>query len=128
MSIMIIISIIMCFFLIISTYILNKRSYDNEKLSQYECGLENFEEELTLETREKFYIKFYIIAIIFLIFDLESILLYPVTLLFNINNTYNIESILNISWLFKGYLIFIFFMSFLILGLLYETKKNVIYQ
>jgi len=53
---------------------------EEESRSQYECGIELFEEKK--ETREKFYIKFYIIAIIFLIFDLESILLYPASILF----------------------------------------------
>jgi len=123
MSIMIILSMGISVGIIILTYILNKRSYDYEKLTQYECGLENFEEESTVETREKFYIKFYIIAIIFLIFDLESILLYPVTMLFNKTNLFT--DIGNIN---NGYIIFLIFMIMLILGIVYETKKGVIYK
>lgn len=130
-------------FLIIFTYLLNKKSYDSEKLSQYECGIEPFDENQTTlyqleninntntETREKFYLKFYIIGIIFLIFDLESILLYPIVLspaisylkitsLSNININIFMENI-NI-----GYLIFLFFMFMLILGLIYEYKKKVL--
>lgn len=143
MSIMIIISMIISIGITILTYILNKRSYDYEKLTQYECGLENFEEESIVESahRDKFYIKFYIIAIIFLIFDLESILLYPVTLLFNKNNLYfnpnlSLDLITLITphlegiwgWEVKGYIIFIIFMIMLILGIIYETKKGVIYK
>lgn len=135
MSIMIIISMIISIGVTLLTYILNKRSYDYEKLTQYECGLENFEEESIIESarKDKFYIKFYIIAIIFLIFDLESILLYPVTLLFNKNNLYfnpNISFPLEgiWGWEVKGYIIFIIFMIMLILGIIYETKKGVIYK
>ena len=49
---------------------INKR----EKNTIYECGYHEIE-----EPREKFYMKFYILAIIFLIFDLETILLYPIS-------------------------------------------------
>lgn len=128
--------------LIIFTYILNKKSYDFEKLSQYECGIEPFEENQTTlyqlnnntitETREKFYLKFYIIGITFLIFDLESILLYPIifspalnylqtTSIFKINNFYLLEESINM-----GYIVFLIFMFMLILGLIYEYKKKVL--
>lgn len=125
---MIIISILISVIIIVLTYILNKRAYDYEKLSQYECGLENFEEESHAETREKFYIKFYIIAIIFLIFDLESIMLYPMTLLFNKNNIINNHTLGSLIEPSIGYTILIIFMVMLILGLIYETKKKVIYK
>lgn len=131
MSIMILISLGISIGITILTYILNKRSYDYEKVTQYECGLENFEEELSSVSREKFYIKFYIIAIIFLIFDLESILLYPITKLFNIARITEIidgESIIYNNEQNVGYIIFIIFMIMLILGLIYETKKGVIYK
>ena len=45
---------------------------DNEKLSSYECGFNPF-----LDARSPFDTKFYIIAIIFLIFDLEVAFLFP---------------------------------------------------
>lgn len=124
--------------LIIFTYILNKKSYDFEKLSQYECGIEPFDENISnynlyniniTETREKFYLKFYIIGIIFLIFDLESILLYPIVFSPVLINNPKIDISVPI-WggeeIYLGYLIFIIFMFFLIIGLIYEYKKKVL--
>lgn len=142
MSLMIKICLGIASILILFTYILNKKSYDFEKFSQYECGIEPFEENQTTlyqlnnnsitETREKFYLKFYIIGIIFLIFDLESILLYPIifspalnylqtTTNFQLNNLNLFNESINI-----GYIIFLIFMFMLILGLIYEYKKKVL--
>ena len=71
-----------------------------------------------------FYLKFYIIGIIFLIFDLESILLYPIV--------YS-PSLPQIGLSFEthannyiGYIVFIIFMIMLVLGLIYEYKKKVL--
>lgn len=142
MSLMIKICIGIASILIILTYLLNKKSYDFEKSSQYECGIEPFEENQTTlyqlnnntitETREKFYLKFYIIGIIFLIFDLESILLYPIVFspaltyiktssLYKMNYINIFQENINIS-----YIIFLIFMFMLILGLIYEYKKKVL--
>ena len=45
---------------------------DLEKISAYECGFHPFE-----DTRQKFNIRFYLVAILFIIFDLEIIYLFP---------------------------------------------------
>lgn len=117
--------------LIIFTYVLNKKSYDFEKLSQYECGIEPFDENITTgegETREKFYLKFYIIGIIFLIFDLESLLLYPIVFspAFTFLHNTDIINISNITINWIPYFVFLIFMFMLILGLIYEYKKKVL--
>jgi NADH:ubiquinone oxidoreductase subunit 3 (subunit A) len=117
--------------LIIFTYILNKKSYDFEKLSQYECGIEPFDENISTgegETREKFYLKFYIIGIIFLIFDLESLLLYPIVFspAFTFLHNTDIINITNIPINWIPYFVFLIFMFMLILGLIYEYKKKVL--
>lgn len=107
--------------LILFTFFLNKKSYDFEKLSQYECGIEPFDENQFY--LEKFYLKFYIIGIIFLIFDLESILLYPI--IFYSPS----QQLLTDQWsggAYTGYIIFLIFMFMLILGLIYEYKKKVL--
>jgi NADH:ubiquinone oxidoreductase subunit 3 (subunit A) len=49
------------------------RIKDSEKLSQYECGFEPFDEA----TRHPFDIHFYVVGILFLIFDVEVSLLFP---------------------------------------------------
>ena len=50
---------------------------DKEKLSQYECGFEPFE-----SARLKFDIRFYLVAILFVIFDLEVAFLFPWAVVF----------------------------------------------
>lgn len=49
-----------------------ERFVDLEKVSVYECGFEPFE-----DTRNVFEVKFYLVAILFVIFDLEVIFLFP---------------------------------------------------
>lgn len=121
MSIMIIISIIIAIAIILGTFILNKFTSSStvEKLSQYECGFEPIEEKPGIETRERYYIKFHIVAVIFLIFDLEAILLYPFTtiLFYNISIGENIVLALNVFYIF---------LIFLTIGLFYEYKKGVL--
>lgn len=53
-------------------FILGKQKPDSEKLSQYECGFAPIDDH-----HKKFNIKFYLIAIIFIIFDLEVAFLFP---------------------------------------------------
>lgn len=124
MSIMIIISILISIIVILGSFLLNKRSpfgfSQSEKLTQYECGFEPIEEKPGIETRERFYIRFYIIGIIFLIFDLEAILLYPFTTI--LLSPVGVDS----HDLLKSYTVFLVFMYVLILGLIYEYKKGVL--
>ena len=62
-----------CIMLIIPYYISNRTLKQNEKISEYECGFEPFDNA----TRQPFTIHFYIIGILFLIFDVEISLLFP---------------------------------------------------
>lgn len=128
MSIMIIISIIISITIILGSYILNKRVFGIDKLSQYECGFEPIEEKPGIETRDRFYLKFYMVGIIFLIFDLEAILLYPyTTILLNLSQSKKLGSDEFSSFgSDNGYIVFIIFMYILILGLIYEYKKGVL--
>lgn len=54
------------------SYLLAPHLPDTEKVSPYECGFEPFE-----DARNQFDIKFYLVAIFFLLFDVETIYLYP---------------------------------------------------
>ena len=60
-----------CILFFISYFIAKKEAY-TEKLSAYECGFEPYE-----DARNQFDVQFYLIAIIYLIFDIETVLLYP---------------------------------------------------
>lgn len=54
------------------SYILAIQTPDPEKTSAYECGFEPFE-----DARNRFDVRFYIVAILFIIFDLEVAFLFP---------------------------------------------------
>jgi NADH:ubiquinone oxidoreductase subunit 3 (subunit A) len=65
---------IICNILIILAYILSLTTIkDAEKLSEYECGFEPFDNA----TRHPFDVHFYIVGILFLIFDVEIALIFP---------------------------------------------------
>ena len=55
-----------------ASYILALSESDNEKLSSYECGFDPYE-----DARNAFDVRFYLIAILFLLFDIETIFLFP---------------------------------------------------
>jgi NADH-quinone oxidoreductase subunit A len=70
--IFILISLLISLIVFILSYVLASQTYDTEKLSAYECGFQPFE-----DARNKFDIKFYLVAILFIIFDLEVSYLFP---------------------------------------------------
>jgi NADH-quinone oxidoreductase subunit A len=69
---LIIISTALVFVLFILSFILSPKEVSAEKLSAYECGFEPFD-----EARKTFDVHFYIVAILFIIFDLEVAFLFP---------------------------------------------------
>ncbi len=54
------------------SFIVGKQNPDSEKLSAYECGFDAFD-----DARHKFDVRFYLVAILFIIFDLEIAFLFP---------------------------------------------------
>ena len=55
-----------------ASYILAVQSPDTEKLSAYECGFDPYE-----DARHTFDVRFYLVAILFIIFDIEAMFLFP---------------------------------------------------
>lgn len=92
--------------LFILSYFLVFQKEDQEKLSAYECGFNPFE-----DARMTFDIRFYLVAILFLIFDLEISFLFPWVISLN-----------DISWF--GYWTMIFFLVILTIGFIYEWFKG----
>ena len=86
--------------------VLGPHKPDPQKLSQYECGFEAFG-----DARMKFDIRFYLVAILFILFDIEVIFLMPWTA--NVN-----ELGLHGFWAVMG------FLSLLTVGLAYEWKRG----
>lgn len=91
---------------IIAGRILSPHRPDSEKLSSYECGFEAFE-----DSRMKFDVRFYLVAILFIIFDLEIAFLFPWAV------------ILEDIGMF-GFLAMVVFLGILVIGFVYEWKKG----
>ncbi|EGV51386.1 NADH-quinone oxidoreductase subunit A [Candidatus Endoriftia persephonae] len=87
-------------------FLLGTRKPDSEKLSPYECGFEAFE-----DGRMKFDVRFYLVAILFIIFDLEIAFLFPWAVV--------LEKIGMV-----GYLAMMLFLGILVIGFIYEWKKG----
>jgi NADH-quinone oxidoreductase subunit A len=85
---------------------LMKKELTYEKISSYECGFDAFS-----ESRDPFDIKFYLIAILFIIFDIEVIFFFP--WLLSLNDLF-----------YYGYIINIIFIIILIIGFAYEYRKQ----
>jgi NADH-quinone oxidoreductase subunit A len=87
-------------------YFLGPRRPDDAKLSSYECGFESFE-----DARMKFDVRYYLVAILFIIFDLEIAFLFPWAI------------VLDKIGLF-GFAAMAVFLGILVVGFIYEWKKG----
>ena len=101
-----IISIIFSIAALSLSFILSPKKPSDEKLSPYECGFEPFD-----DARTKFDIRFYLVALLFIIFDLEVVFLFPWAI-----------SLENIG--IFGYLSMMIFLIILTIGFIYEWKKG----
>ena len=79
---------------------------DVQKLSPYECGFEAFE-----DTRMKFDVRYYLVAILFIVFDLEIAFLFPWAVALDSIGTFGLVSMA-------------IFLGILIVGFIYEWKKG----
>jgi NADH:ubiquinone oxidoreductase subunit 3 (subunit A) len=70
--IMFVMCVLLAFLILGLSFIVKNRNYNLEKISSYECGFQPFE-----DTRSRFDVKFYLVAILFIIFDIEIIYLLP---------------------------------------------------
>ena len=97
--------IIAALFLIINLIFAPHNPY-SEKISAFECGFHSY-----LQTRLPFNISFFIYALLFLLFDLEILLLYPYVVSSYVNNIY-------------GLIVMLIFSSVLTLGFMFEIGKE----
>jgi NADH-quinone oxidoreductase subunit A len=86
--------------------IATRQKPDNEKLSAYECGFEAFG-----DARGKFDVRFYLVAILFIIFDLEVAFLFPWAI-----------ALKEVGML--GFWSMMVFLGVLTIGFIYEWKKG----
>lgn len=88
------------------SYLIASQTPDAEKFSAYECGFQSFG-----DTRGKFDVKFYLVAILFIIFDIEIAFVYPWLLVVN-------------SLDFQGFYLMCGFLIILTCGFIYELFKG----
>jgi NADH-quinone oxidoreductase subunit A len=79
---------------------------DPAKLSPYECGFEAFE-----DARMKFDVRYYLVAILFILFDLEIAFLFPWAVVLREIGTF-------------GFVAMLLFLAVLVIGFVYEWKKG----
>ena len=79
---------------------------DDEKLSSYECGFEPFD-----DSRMKFDVRYYLVAILFIIFDLEIAFLFPWAVSLDTVGKFGLISMA-------------LFLAILVIGFIYEWKKG----
>ena len=92
--------------LLVVPFLVAYKAPDPEKLSAYECGFNAFD-----DARMKFDVRFYLVAILFIVFDLEAAFLFPWAV-----------SLKETGW--TGWLAMILFLVELALGLAYAWKKG----
>nr|ARH55184.1 NADH dehydrogenase subunit 3 [Sermylassa halensis] len=109
LNFLLLISLIMFALILVLNLISKKTFYDREKSSPFECGFDP-----KTSARLPFSLHFFLIAILFLIFDVEITLLLPFIMVMNITNIMNYSMIL------------IFFILILLLGLYHEWNQGVL--
>ena len=92
--------------LLVLGFLLGRGEKDQEKLSAYECGFEPFE-----DSRIKFDVRYYLVAILFIIFDLEIAFLFPWAV--------SLDAIGGFGLIAMG-----IFLAVLVVGFIYEWKKG----
>ena len=92
--------------MVIASYLVARQNPDSEKLSAYECGFEPFE-----DARSKFDVRFYLVSILFIIFDLEVAFLFPWAVALGDIGLFGFWSMM-------------VFLGVLTIGFIYEWKKG----
>ena len=91
---------------IIINFLASPNNPDPEKLSAYECGVDAFD-----DSRMEFDVRFYLVAILFIIFDLEIAFLFPWAITLGITGIFGFWSMM-------------LFLGVLTIGFIYEWKKG----
>ena len=100
------IALILSLGFVVLNFAFSPKNPDPEKLSAYECGFEPFN-----DSRMEFDIRFYLLAILFIIFDLEIAFLFPWAITLG-----------NIGYF--GFFSMMLFLFILTIGFIYEWKKG----
>jgi NADH-quinone oxidoreductase subunit A len=99
-------SLVISLALLVAPFLVAYQNPDPEKLSAYECGFNAFD-----DARMKFDVRFYLVAILFIIFDLEVAFLFPWAVAFK-----------DVGWF--GFTSMMIFLGVLTVGFVYEWRKG----
>lgn len=91
---------------VVASYVVARQAPDTEKLSAYECGFEPFD-----DARARFDVRFYLVAILFIIFDLEVAFLFPWAISLKSIGVFGFWSMM-------------VFLALLTIGFIYEWRKG----
>ncbi len=100
------IAVAMAGLMVAASYVVARQRPDSEKVSAYECGFEAFD-----DARSKFDVRFYLVAILFIIFDLEGAFLFPWAVSLGETGVF-------------GFWSMVVFLGILTVGFIYEWKKG----
>jgi NADH-quinone oxidoreductase subunit A len=90
------------------SFLLGKHKYSKSKMSPYECGMEPIG-----DTSERFSVKFYLVAMMFILFDVEAVFLYPWAVILKELKMF-------------GFFEMLVYIGIVLVGLIYIWKKGVI--
>ncbi|PSC06401.1 NADH-quinone oxidoreductase subunit A [Alsobacter soli] len=100
------VSLVIAAALLVAPFIIAYKNPDPEKLSAYECGFNAFD-----DARMKFDVRFYLVSILFIIFDLEVAFLFPWAVAFKEVGVFGFWSMMT-------------FLGVLTIGFVYEWRKG----
>ena len=100
------IAVVMVCVMVAASYLIARQRPDSEKISPYECGFEPFD-----DARRPFDVRFYLVAILFIIFDLEVAFLFPWAISLGDIGVFGFWSMM-------------VFLAVLTIGFVYEWKKG----
>ncbi len=101
-----VIGLLLSILILLLSYTVIHQKLDSEKVSAYECGFYPFE-----DARNKFNVRFYLVAILFIIFDLEIMFLFPWSIVLNLIGLLG----------FWSMMVFLFILT---IGFIYEWQKG----
>ena len=92
--------------IVLASFVVARQRPDSEKLSPYECGFEPF-----ADARSKFDVRYYLVAILFILFDLEIAFLFPWAVVLREIGL-------------PGFVAMLVFLGILVVGFIYEWMKG----
>ena len=92
--------------MIVATSLIGPKKYFAEKMEPFECG-----ESQIVSSKRRFSVKFYLVALFFVIFDIEAVFVYPWAVLFK-----------DLGWF--GFVEMMIFIAILTIGLIYVWRRG----